>query len=89
MKQIIHQVHDELNMACEYIECASHMEGDDKDTYKSISRDELNHAEKLIILGDSHVASMPELEKDRVIWEYQRELFMQRWTKLKAEWSIL
>ena len=46
------------------------MEGDDKDTYKSISRDELNHAEKLIILVDSHVASMPELEKDRVIWEY-------------------
>ena len=65
------------------------MEGDDKDTYKSISIDELNHAEKLIILGDSHVASMPELEKDRVIWEYQREMFMQRWTKLKAEWSIL
>ena len=54
-------------MACEYIECAAHMEGDDKDTY---SRDEVNHAEKLITLGDSHVASMPEMEKDRVIWEY-------------------
>lgn len=46
------------------------MEGDDKDTYKSISRDELNHAEKLITLGDSHVANMSEMEKDRVIWEY-------------------
>ena len=30
----------------------------------------LNHAEKLIILGDSHVASMPEAERDRIIWEY-------------------
>ena len=48
------------------------MEGDDKDTYKSISIDELNHAEKLIILGDSRVASMPEAERDRIIWEYQR-----------------
>ena len=50
--------------------CTAHMEGDDKDTYKSISIDELNHAEKLIILGDSHVASMPEAERDRIIWEY-------------------
>ena len=32
----------------------------------------LNHAEKLIILGDSHVASMPEAERDIIIWEYQR-----------------
>lgn len=30
----------------------------------------LNHAEKLIILGDSHVASMPEAERDKIIWEY-------------------
>lgn len=89
MKQLIHQIHDELNTACSYIECASHKEGDDRDVYRSLSKDELNHAEKLMTLGDNHAASMQSSDSLRIIWEYQREQFKDRYIKLKAEWSML
>lgn len=89
MKHLMHQVCDELEMAKGYIECASKVEGDDRDVYKSIARDELNHAEKLIVLGDSHVASLPETDKCRIIWEFKREEFKTKQLQLKAEHSML
>lgn len=89
MKHLIHQIHDELNTADQYIECASHKDGDDRDVYKSLSKDELNHAERLMTLGDQHVASMPTSDPQRIIWEYQREQFKDRYVKLKAERSML
>lgn len=70
MKQLIHQIHDELNMAAQYIECASHKEGDAKDTYKSISRDELTHAERLMAMGDTRVVALQGTDPERIIWEY-------------------
>lgn len=89
MKHLIHQIHDELNMADQYIECASHKEGEDRDVYKSISKDELNHADRLMILGDQHAATMQATDPQKVIWEYQREQFKDRYIKLKAERSML
>lgn len=89
MKHLIHQIHDELNMAENYIECAAHKEGDDRDVYRSISKDELNHAERLMVLGDQHAASMQAEDSHRIIWEYQRDQFKNKYIKLKAEWSML
>ena len=89
MKQLIRQIHDELNMADQYIECASHKEGEARDVYRSIGKDELNHAEKLMALGDQHIMSMQDMDPSRIIWDYQRDSFKDRYIKLKAEWSML
>lgn len=89
MKQIIHQIHDELNMADAYVDCATHAEGEDKDVYRSISKEELNHAERLIAMGDRHASTKSHDDKCYIIWEYQKEQLVSRFYKIKAEWSLL
>ena len=89
MNKLIYQIHNELDMAEQYIDCAARAEDDAKDVYKSIARDELNHAEKLIAIGNTKLASKMGDVKCKVIWEYEKDNFASKMTKLRAEWSAI
>lgn len=89
MNKLIHQIHNELDMAEQYIDCASKAEYEERDTYRSIAKDELNHAEKLISMGNSKLTSKTDDVKYKFIWEYEKENFATKMTKLKAELSLL
>ena len=89
MKQLIHQIHDELDTACEYIKCAAQKDGDAKDIYRTLSKEELTHAEKLMSLGDQYAVALHAEDSHKIIWAYEKENFRDRYIKLKAEWSML
>lgn len=84
IKKLSKYIHDELNMAESYLNCAAAKTGDEHDLFKVISRDELNHAEKLMLLADSSVNSLSVADPNRIIWEYLKEGFKDRHIKLKA-----
>ena len=71
-------------MAESYLTCAAAKTSDERDLFKVISRDELNHAEKLMLLADSLVNPLPVTDPNKIIWEYLKEGFKYRHIKLKA-----
>lgn len=89
IKKLSKYIHDELNMAESYLTCAAAKTGDEHDLFKVISRDELNHAEKLMLLVDSSVNSLAATDPNKIIWEYVKEGFKDRHIKLKANWTML
>lgn len=82
LHKIIKQVHKELEAAEDYIHCASVSEDDVKDVYKSLSRDELSHAEKLIMMCDRHID-----EDKKILWEFEKEMMKDRHLNLKSKLS--
>lgn len=74
----------ELNMVESYLTCAVVKTGDEHDLFKVISRDELNHAEKLMLLADSSINPLSVTDPNKIIWEYLKEGFKDRHIKLKA-----
>lgn len=89
IKKLSKYIHDELNMAESYLTCAAVKTGDEHDLFKAISRDELNHAEKLMLLADSSISPLSVTDPNKIIWEYLKEGFKDRHIKLKANWTML
>ena len=79
IKKLSKYIHDELNMAESYLNCAAAKTGDERDLFKVISRDEL----------DSSVNPLAANDQNKIIWEYVKEGFKDRHIKLKANWTML
>lgn len=84
LHKILKQIHKEFEAAEDYIHCASVSEDDVKDMYKSLARDELSHAEKLMNMCDRHLES-----EMKGIWDFEKEMLRHRHLFLKTEWTHL
>lgn len=82
LHKILKQIYKELEAAEDYIHCASVSDDDVEDLYKSLARDELSHAEKLMNMCDKH------LESDmKAIWDFEKEMLKHRHINLKTTLS--
>ena len=84
LHKVLKQIHKELEAAEDYIHCSSVSEDDVKDLYRSLSREELTHADKLINMCDKHIDS--ELKS---IWEFEKEMLKDKLLTLKTKMSHL
>lgn len=85
LHKIIKQIHKELDAAEDYIHCSSASEDENvRDTYKSIARDELTHADKLMSMCDKHIK-----EDLKAFWEFEKDMFKERYMDLKTKLSYL
>ena len=85
LHKVLKQIHKEFEAAEDYLHCASVAENDDvEDLYKTLCKEELTHAEKLMNMCEKH------LEQDmRPIWEFEKEMLKHKHLFLKTEWSHL
>lgn len=89
IRKLVHQIENEFLTAEEYMECAAQLKSDESDIYKSLAKEELNHAERLMHLGQIRLEHDLLDEKCKVIWEYEKERFASRLIKDRAEYSLL
>lgn len=89
MNKIISYAYCELEMADKYIDCAVAHDGEEKELYKSLAKDELSHAEKLVNLGNAKAKSLDEHDKHYIIWEYEKENILSKWMRIKSEWAMI
>lgn len=89
IKKLIHQIANEFETAEEYMDCANHHEGEERDIYRSLAKEELNHAERLMHLGHMKSERGTLSDNCKIIWEYEKEKFSSRLIKDKAEYSLL
>lgn len=82
LHKILKQIHKELEAAEDYIHCASVSEDDVKDVYKSLSRDELTHADKLMTMCERHIE-----DEKKMIWDFEKEMMKDRYMDLKTKLS--
>ena len=82
LHKILKQIYKELEAAEDYMHCAINSESDIRDTYKSIAREELVHADKLINMCNRHAE-----ESMKAIWEFERENIMERLLHDKSKMS--
>lgn len=82
LRKVLEQIHKELEAAEDYIECALISDDDRKDVYKSLSRDELSHAEKLMNMCEKHVE-----EDKKLIWEFEKDMLKHKHLTLKTKFS--
>ena len=82
LHKLLKQIYKELEAAEDYIHCAVNSESDVRETYRSLARDELTHAEKLIMLGNRHVD-----EDMKRIWDFEKENITERWMHDKTKMS--
>ena len=73
LHKILKQIYKELEAAEDYIHCAANSENDPRDVYKSLARDELSHADKLVNLCNRHIE-----DEMKAIWEFEKESIMER-----------
>lgn len=82
LHRILKQINKELDTAEDYIHCASHSEDEVRDTYKSLARDELSHADKLTNMCEKHIE--PEM---KAIWEFEKEAIKEKLVHFRTKMS--
>lgn len=87
--KLLHQIQMEFDTTEEYIHCASHSTGDELDIYRSLAKEELNHAERLMNLGKARKEKGQLDEKCAIIWEYEKDVYAAKLIKFRAECSLL
>ena len=82
LHKILKQIHKEFEAAEDYIHCASVYEDERRDTYRSLSRDEISHAEKLINMCDKHIET-----EMMSVWDFEKEIMKEKLLHLKTRMS--
>lgn len=92
IKELAHQIRDELDVAEEYAKCAVKLKADcptDSATYAELARDELDHADKL------HKMAVRAIDKAKAggitvpaamqtVWDWEHENMVDRMAKIKV-----
>ena len=86
MNKIIEQIHHELEAAHGYMECASKHSGEGREMYKTLSKNEIEHAEKLMHFGNDKINKETN---DFIIWNYEVDNFNSKIIKIKSELSLI
>lgn len=81
------QIDCEFKAAEDYVHCALKSEDFVKDTYKSIAREELEHVEKLIDIGDKY--SFAKDSAEYTIWRFIVEEAQSKVANIKAKLSMI
>ena len=89
IKKIMKYIKEELEMSECYIASSNMSQDDEKDLYKSISKEELNHAEKLMNLVDTKINGLPMNDQQRIIWDYEKDNYKEKFLELKTRWALL
>ena len=82
LHKLLKQIYKELDAAEDYMHCAANSENDVRDVYKSLAREEMVHADRLVNMGNKHVE-----EDMKAIWEFEKESIMERMVHDKAKMS--
>ena len=82
LHKILKQIHKEFEAAEDYIHCASAHEDDVRDLYRTLAREELTHADKLMTMCDKHVET-----EMKGIWDFEKEMLKEKYLMLKTKMS--
>lgn len=89
IKKIMKYIKEELEMSECYIASSNMPQDDEKDLYKSISKEELNHAEKLMNLVDTKISTLPMNDRQRIIWDYEKDNYKEKILRIKTRRALL
>lgn len=89
-KEMIDDMHDELEGAHHYTELWHKFKGKDSDAenFREMADQEMKHAQRFLEMGDRIVKKDGMTEADKAIWHWEREKAEKRMAKIKGMMSM-